>query len=224
MQISKYIFGSYLIFFFGTVLTMFILAKSHKGQHKDEHTIVTSEELLPNFSVLVMEDGALANIAFDAKNKIVTSTPEKGAPTILKTTYSLRNDTLFYRDSFKNFGKTIHTDQRPKIIVRDSAVLTLQKNENLDSLNIKLQGGTLRSSNQIQNYKHIELSAKNATYKLSNIKANSGVFLMTKTSGNLHRCRLTLIEANLRETSRLTLSQKGSKNIVADSTSQIRVF
>ncbi|PCE63344.1 hypothetical protein [Sediminicola luteus] len=221
MKTSKYIFIAYLIFFFGSVLTMYILAKTHEKSANKTVEMTVSEVELPPFSVIVMEGGAVGYIDFASKNTLTASAPKSEKPNLTLSQFRIENDTLFYRERMEGMTITLSTDQSPKIIVRDNAALTLNRNESLDTLRIVLEEGQLWSSRTPQAYAHIEVESKGSKFNFANFTVATGTFDLNTTAGFLPGTSFKHMDINMNQFSYLGIPDMTSMTMQIDSTSSI---
>jgi hypothetical protein len=169
MRTSNYIVAAFLVVAAGVTLGMFITAKYYT-----EKPLNTQTYALPDFSVVVAENGARFTIKQNEENTWVVSYKEGEA--IPEGGYRIEGDTLYVPAGPSVYGQTLHVANLPLIVALEESHVGI-KDVHSGDLFIEVDRARLYVDNYgleaQEGVLNIWIVATDASVSLSNVHAGS---------------------------------------------------
>ncbi|WP_139958528.1 hypothetical protein [Flavicella sediminum] len=229
MKKSNYIIIAFAVFFFGLITTMYVdAANNGENNFKKNNTLVSSDQNLDNFSVIVAHKNTKIVLLSHNQNLLTESyyqhkdsTDSSMKAFQKKCDYRVQNDTLYIDRTYKA-KVTIKTTTVKTILARESSNMNFKKVES-DSLTLYLTNAKVNYSNLTLN--HLKVTAtENSNINLGNSKIKSIQINLDQSKINSYRSNSNSVLAVLKNKSNLTVSKPNNLHIESDRSSTYRTY
>lgn len=229
MKKSNIISIAFLIFFFGTILTMYVDAKTHGKDHFNRtHELISSNKKLNHFSILVLNKNVKIELVTDSINNITESyfkskdSLDSSMQEFKKACeYRFSNDTLYIEKTFKA-RVSINTNTLKEIIGNEKSEISFRK---FNSDTISITSNNCKISANGLALQHLNIKAtNNSDITFFNSKLESLSLRSDNSKIYSHSNKTKKLNAILKNKSSLTTSKSLSLKIDTDISSKYTIY
>jgi hypothetical protein len=219
MKISNYILTGFLTFGFVIILSLFIDAKLHGKNSKNEKAFI-AEEKLGYFSVLVAEEQSDFAILLGLEDKIKSFVYASETPKNQQSPrkfFRISNDTMFVQKADSVDRLIISAKSIKKIIGKKNSKISIWSLRN-DTISLDLDHSKLMLSANASDINYLKIVAKNH----SNISFTPTITYQKLDNGKkkrIYKEGLKSVKVSLKNHSKLNMKRPKRIDIEVDSTS-----